>query len=177
MDPADTTCLNDEAAERTVLRGCMMFADETFPRLDAIGFKVDDFAYHHHAVVFTELNEMWVAFEKIDLVTTYDRLRRPIVFGKKVTRITDELGVCPALWLADTWDGSAVWWPAKLNDLAEWWADPFMQDEPYPIGHALAAGRYVQWFAARRNAIHRAKELIRDAASGSASPDYFNGAL
>lgn len=168
--------LYHERAERTVLRSLMHLPNESFAELAAMEFTAETLYYHHHQILFAEVREMWVEFEKIDLVTVYTRIHRPTVQGGRVVRLSEDFGRNFPLWLANTWDGTAGWWEQDLNEMAKWWPDG-KDGEPHVLAHALAAASMVKWLAARRNAIHRAQQLIRDAEDGVAEPDYFNNQL
>lgn len=157
--------IQDRESERTVLGGILWEAEIVFPALAEIRFKVDCFTTHWHQLVYTQSYEMWVAFEKVNLMTAFRRLKR---FRAE---LADPLG----FWIAETVNLDRAW-PIDLSAVGQWWHEKH-DGEPLWVMLAMAAAKKVQWLATRRHAIHRAKELLRDAENGSGDPEYFDSQL
>lgn len=173
--------IKDEELERSVIRGILHDPQTVFGELQRMNFTVSDYGFDNTAVAHTELFEMFVAYERIDLVSFYDRMRRLRVAQTKSGRVVapfycDSFGERHQFvwWLVNTWSNT-YWW----DDIVNWW--PAGHDIPENGGTtklstciALAAAAKVQWLAARRNAIYRANEVIRDSLNPCREGEYYD---
>lgn len=169
---SDTSCaaagstepyhLNDRHAEEVILAGLMHDPDETFAGLMAVKFKKDDLYWDHCQTLYDVLlyTLHGGGVPRPDTVYLELRHRKGWVNG-------DRCGT--AVLLADVW--FADWW---LSDMTKW-ADIRHTHTGDHAWAALAAAAKVQHLSARRQAIHAANELIRDALSPTGDADSLKG--
>ncbi len=137
---------HDTQAERMVLGSMLRDAEVAIPLVVSHGVLVGDLYHHSYRLVFARMIELFNG-DGCDLVTVYRSLARR---GELV-----ELDpISPSLWLAELWE-SAAW-----N-----WQD--YQDEPCGL---VAAIERVLWMSERRDQIHLARTMLRDAFDGVHGP-------
>lgn len=155
-----TTRLKDMLAEQAVLCGILHAPHEMFRQLSKIGLTADHFGHRREMAAFEILKEMWVLGRTIelDVVWRWFRHKLPV----------EDQGDS-AIWLCDLW--VVDFWDERMRFF---WIDSPLDN--LPTGYAsrgLAAAAKVKWLSARRNAIYRANQVIRDAMDGVADADTF----
>lgn len=145
----------NERAERIVLSAMVRTPDTFVPLVVSLGVTAGDFYEYPHRLVFTRLVELFNGRGVCDLASLYRVLYRS---GELV-----ELGPLAVQWLAD------------LTDLPPWFDDEavyeeWSNDEPLSTACVRWAVGLVLWLSERRDAIHLARVMLRDAMDGIEGP-------
>lgn len=153
----ETSHIRDREAERAVLCGILHEPIEMFRQLAKIGLTSDDFGHYMEMESFEILKQMWSSGKKIDLGSIYFEFR---------TNLPTHDRVNSGPWICDLW--LQYWWDHKMQIF--WVNSPLVSSFAQ---RGLAAAAKVKWLSARRNAIHRANQVIRDARDGISGPEHF----
>lgn len=153
-----TKGLRDVSAENAVLCGILHEPNEMFRQLAKLGLTEDHFGHHLQLVAFGILKELWTKGTHIDPVTAWRFFKRELPGDDKIDL---------AAWICDLWVLS--WWDEKIGFF--WVESPLDKLSTGYASRGLAAAAKVKWLASRRNAIHRANQVIRDAVDGVTGPD------
>lgn len=168
----DPARMNAPLAERCVLCGLMREPAATRAGIVAKGFTKGDLYYAMHQELFDVQMYLLNGCGTADLVEVYDELR----LRKRQAQCgtTTWLGFAShndcAKFLIDVWTCLP-----HVRDVRDW-ADPDDRNDFYAWA-ALAGVNKVMHLAARRQAIHAANELIRDALNPTGGADYLNGRI
>lgn len=128
-----------------------------FGELAKIKLTADDFGHDLELRTYLLLHDMWLKGRQFEVVNIFHRMR------SERFEVDNR-----AVWLVDLW--LWLWWP---EDLGKWY-EPEDDRHNISVACGLAAARKVRWLAARRHAIHRARQAIRDAGDGVSSPEEYD---
>jgi hypothetical protein len=145
---------HDPHAERLVLSGAMRDGDRVFAAAADAGLVAADFYDYAHRLVYATAFDLWNGFRPCDPASVYRVMRRR---GDAC-----ELGLRPALWLADVYDEPP--WPAAMPEARDYPACGMAAAAP------VEAIDDVIRHSQMRDVIHAALAAIAEARDGHMSP-------